>query len=438
MLDLNKKRARLEADRVLQKKNPLVYKAWSKKRKHRWLARRQRQEKNFRRQGLIAIMISGLFLSGLLISVIANGYSAFVRTELLLPVEFTVADPETGDFPQIVRNSLQSLFPEATERSQIRGLQALVSREAPHRLRAMVREDRGLIGKKQDVWLPVSSDVDIIYKSRLHDLADKRGNVSEEQAEWITDLAARNLMRFSFNVPFFTGGDSREPEQAGVFGAVMGSLFTILVCIACAFPLGVATAIYLEEFAKENWLTDLIEININNLAAVPSIIFGLLGLSVYLNVFGLPRSSSLVGGLVLAILILPVIVIATRNAVRAVPKSIRYAAAALGATPVQVAFHHTFIYALPGIMTGVILSIARALGETAPLLMIGMVAFITDIPQSVTDPATTLPVQVFLWANNPETGFVEKTSAAIIVLLLFLISINALAIYIRRRFEIKW
>jgi phosphate transport system permease protein len=195
---------------------------------------------------------------------------------------------------------------------------------------------------------------------------------------------------------------------------------------------------YLEEFAKENWLTDLVEININNLAAVPSIVFGLLGLSIYLNFFDLPRSSSLVGGLVLALLVLPIIVIATRNAIRAVPKSIRYAAAALGATPVQVAFHHTFIYALPGIMTGVILSIARALGETAPLLMIGMVAFVADTPSSLTDPATTLPVQVFLWSNNPETGFVEKTAAAIIVLLTFLVSINALAIYIRRRFEIKW
>jgi len=205
-----------------------------------------------------------------------------------------------------------------------------------------------------------------------------------------------------------------------------------------AFPLGVATAVYLEEFARKSWFTDFIEININNLAAVPSIIFGLLGLSIYLNLFGLPRSSSLVGGMVLALLILPVIVIATRNALQAVPPSMRDAAAALGATPVQVVFHHTFIYALPGIMTGVILSIARAFGETAPLLMIGMVAFIVDVPKTVVDPATTLPVQVYLWANNPELGFVEKTAAAIMVLLIFMVLINLLAIYIRRRFEIKW
>lgn len=432
-----------------RKKHPLMYKSWSKKPKHKWLARRQRQERRFRFYGLLAIWISALFLGALVYSIVANGYSAFIRTQILLPVEFTaeILDPEgtndpkiiaDADYGQLVRNALQDIFPNATSRSQVRALQSLVSRAAVHDLRGMVRADPSLIGQKRELWLPVASDVDIIFKGRLYELPDRRGRVTDEQAEWITELAAREKMRRTFNAAFFTKADSREPEQAGVLGAVVGSLMTIIVCIAFAFPLGVATAIYLEEFARHNWLTDLIEININNLAAVPSIIFGLLGLSVYLNFFELPRASALVGGLVLAILILPVIVIATRNAVRAVPKSIRFAAAALGATPVQVAFHHTFIYALPGIMTGVILGVARALGETAPLLMIGMVAFIVNVPQGFTDPATTLPVQVFLWANNPETGFVEKTSAAIIVLLVFLVSVNALAIYIRRRFEIKW
>ncbi len=438
MLSSSTRRARIMMERVKRKKNPLIYKSWSKKRKHKWLARRQRQERRFRRRGFIAVLVSMLFLGALLVSIIMKGYTAFLKTRILLPVEFTAQAIEQDDYGLLIRNALQQIFPEAADPGKIRDLQALVSRMAVHRLRDMVKLDPALTGQKQEIWLPASSDVDILFKSRLYDLPDKRGRMSDEQAEWITDLAARDMLKLTFNTEFFTGADSREPEQAGVLGAVMGSFFTILVCIAFAFPLGVATAIYLEEFAPKNWLTDLVEININNLAAVPSIIFGLLGLSIYLNFFELPRSSSLVGGLVLAILILPVIVIATRNAVRAVPDSIRYAAAALGATPVQVAFHHTFIYALPGMMTGVILGIARALGETAPLLMIGMVAFITDIPQDLTDPAVTLPVQVFLWANNPETGFVEKTSAAIIVLLVFLVSINALAIYIRRRFEIKW
>ncbi|NCC21902.1 MAG: phosphate ABC transporter permease PstA [Alphaproteobacteria bacterium] len=443
------RQARVAAKRVYRKKSPFVYKSYSKKAKHRWVARRRRREKHFRLRGLIAVLISAFFLAGLFWSIVSKGYTAFVKTQILLPVEFAadILDPQgiaeaallaKGDYARILRDSLQEVFPEVTSRGQMRELQALVSREAPHKLRNRVLEDPSIIGTAQDIWLPVSSDVDIVFKSRLYQLPEKRGRISEEQAAWITELAAQGRLRLIFNTTFFKSGDSREPEQAGVSGAIVGSFFTILVCIALAFPLGVATAMYLEEFAPQNWFTDLIEININNLAAVPSIIFGLLGLSVYLNFFDLPRSSSLVGGLVLALLVLPVIVIATRNAIRAVPKSIRFAAAALGATPTQVAFHHTFIYALPGIMTGVILSIARALGETAPLLMIGMVAFVADIPGSLTDPATTLPVQVFLWANSPETGFVEKTAAAIMVLLAFLVLVNALAIYVRRRFEIQW
>ena len=295
-----------------------------------------------------------------------------------------------------------------------------------------------MIGNIEEIWLPASSTVSVFYKQRLHEQSKRGGRVIPAEAAWITELAREGRMRLKINLPFFTRGDSREAERAGVLASTVGSFMTILVCIAMAFPLGVATAIYLEEFARKSWFTDFIEININNLAAVPSIIFGLLGLSIYLNLFGLPRSSSLVGGMVLALLILPVIVIATRNALQAVPPSIRYAAAALGATPTQVVFHHTFIYALPGIMTGVILSIARAFGETAPLLMIGMVAFIADVPKTFVDPASSLPVQVYLWANNPELGFVEKTAAAIMVLLSFMVLINLLAVYIRQRFEIKW
>ncbi len=449
MFRLARRHTSIMAKRVYRKKGPFVYKSYSKKPKHKWVAWRRRKEKLFKLCGLGAILISSLFLGVLLFSIISKGSSAFVKSQVLLPIEFSaeVLDPANtydpdaiakSDYLKIIRDSLTNIFPEAQSRTQMRELQGLISREAPHKLRNLVTSDISLIGTIQEVWLPVSSDVDIVSKSHLYELPEKRGRISDEQAKWIAELVAQGRMRRIFNQTFFSSGDSREPEQAGVMGSIIGSFFTIIVCIAAAFPLGVATAIYLEEFAPKNWFTDLIEININNLAAVPSIIFGLLGLSVYLNFLHLPRSSSLVGGLVLALLVLPVIVIATRNAIRAVPKSIRFAAAALGATPTQVAFHHTFIYALPGIMTGVILSIARALGETAPLLMIGMVAFVADVPGTFTDPATTLPVQVFLWANNPETGFIEKTSAAIIVLLAFLVIVNALAIYVRRRFEIKW
>ena len=329
-------------------------------------------------------------------------------------------------------------FPDAEGRKEKRALFALVSRNTPHILKELVEKNPKLKGAKAEIWLPAASAVSIFYKQHLSEQSKRGGKIIPVQAAWVTEMARAGQMRLRFNRTFFKNGDSREAERAGVLVSTIGSFMTILVCIAMAFPLGVATAIYLEEFAPKNWFTDFIEININNLAAVPSIIFGLLGLSIYLNFFGLPRSSSLVGGMVLALLILPVIVIATRNALQAVPPSIRYAAAALGATQTQVVFHHTFIYALPGIMTGVILSVARAFGETAPLLMVGMVAFVADPPRTFVDPATTLPVQVYLWANNPELGFVEKTAAAIIVLLVLMALINLLAIHIRHRYEIKW
>ncbi|MGH6717966.1 MAG: phosphate ABC transporter permease PstA, partial [Alphaproteobacteria bacterium] len=233
-------------------------------------------------------------------------------------------------------------------------------------------------------------------------------------------------------------GDSREPELAGVWGAMVGSFVTMIVALAVAFPLGSATAIYLEEFAPKNRWTDLIEVNINNLAAVPSIVFGLLGLAIFLNTFGLPRSAPLVGGMVLSLMTLPTIIIASRAALKAVPPSIREAARGIGASPLQVVFHHVLPLALPGILTGTIIGMAHALGETAPLLMIGMVAFVVDIPTGLTDAATVLPVQIFLWADSPERAFVEKTAAAILVLLGFLIAMNALAVILRHRTEVKW
>ncbi|HET8728206.1 MAG TPA: phosphate ABC transporter permease PstA, partial [Alphaproteobacteria bacterium] len=249
---------------------------------------------------------------------------------------------------------------------------------------------------------------------------------------------ADGLVSAHFNTRFFTSADSRDPEMAGIWGAVKGSFFTLLVTLALSFPVGIAAAVYLEEFAPRNRVTDFIEVNINNLAAVPSIVFGLLGLAVFIQAFGLPRSAPLVGGLVLALMTLPVIIIAGRAALNAVPPSIREAALGMGASPLQTVLHHVLPLAMPGIMTGTIIGMARALGETAPLLMIGMVAFIVTPPGGFTDPATALPVQIFIWADSPERAFVERTSAGIMVLLGFLIAMNGLAVWLRKRFERRW
>jgi phosphate transport system permease protein len=251
-------------------------------------------------------------------------------------------------------------------------------------------------------------------------------------------LTRDGALRLAFNTRFFKVADSRYPELVGIWGGIVGSFYTLLITLALAFPLGVMAAIYLEEFAPRNRLTDLIEVNISNLAAVPSIVFGLLGLAVFLNVFGMPRSAPLAGGAVMALMSLPIIIIAARAALRAVPPSIREAALGLGASKLQVVVHHVLPLAMPGILTGTILAMAHALGETAPLLMIGMVAFIVDVPSGPLDAATVLPVQIFMWADSPERGFVEKTSAAIMVLLVFLLGMNALAIWLRKKFERRW
>ncbi len=438
MIKLFERRRRITMQRIKKKKSPFIYKSYSKKPKHTWLRKRKAAERRFRFVGFIAIVISSLFLISLAWNIFSSGRSAFIETQIELPITFQADLIEKKAYRTIIQNALLDVFPDVNTRKEKRLLFVLVSRNAPYELKKIIEKNPELIGTKKDIWVLASSAVSIFYKQRLLEESKRIGNINVVQSAWITLLSQSKRMRTAFNFAFFTNGDSREAEQAGVLVSVIGSFMTILICVLMAFPLGVATAIYLEEFAPKNWFTDFIEININNLAAVPSIIFGLLGLSIYLNFFGVPRSSSLVGGMVLALLILPVIVISTRNALQTVPSSIRFAAAALGATPTQVVFHHILIYALPGIMTGVILGVARAFGETAPLLMIGMVAFIADVPKSFSDPATTLPVQVYLWANNPELGFVEKTAAAIMVLLGVMVLINLLAVYIRRRYEIKW
>jgi phosphate transport system permease protein len=292
-----------------------------------------------------------------------------------------------------------------------------------------------------EVYLPLQSQQDAAvgnWKVLVFETPENSRRVKDRAVAWVWDLERRGLVEQQFNVAFFTNGDSREPELAGIGGAVMGSVYTLLVTLLLSFPIGVAAAVYLEEFAPKNRWTDLIEVNINNLAAVPSIVFGLLGLAVFINFFTLPRSAPLVGGLVLTLMTLPTIIIASRAALKSVPPSIREAALGVGASRMQTMFHHVLPLAMPGMLTGTIIGMAQALGESAPLLMIGMVAFIVDIPGGPLDPSTVLPVQIFLWADSPERAFVERTSAAIMVLLAFLITMNALAVILRKRFERRW
>jgi len=414
------------------------------------LARRYRAERRFRLYGIVAILMALGFLVLLFTSIIGNGYTAFWQAHGRLDVtlDATVLDPDgtrdaaglaTADYAGLLRQALDERFPGVTGRDARRRLGGLFSQGAAHDLAAMVADDPALVGRALSVWLPLSDDADMLLKGHMpRDVPENQRRMSDREIAWLDDLAAAGELRNQFNVRFFTSGDSREPELAGIWGAAVGSFLTLMVTLAVAFPLGVASAVYLEEFAPRNRWTDLIEVNINNLAAVPSIVFGLLGLAVFLNVFGLPRSAPLVGGLVLAIMTLPTIIIAGRAALTSVPPSIREAAYGLGASPVQVVFHHVLPLAMPGMLTGAIIGMAQALGETAPLLMIGMVAFIVDIPQGFRDPATVLPVQIYLWADSPERAFVEKTSAAIMVLLAFLIAMNATAVYLRKKFEVRW
>jgi phosphate transport system permease protein len=427
---------------------------WSSPAMQARLRRRYRSERLFRALGLGAIGIALAALAVLLVTITARGWSAFVHTELRLDVPLDpslVALPDgadaaaraqaidTADWAAPLREALIRLFPEVTERSQVRELAALVSSGAPSRLRDRVARDPALLGSSLPLWVAADDEVDLVVKGIVpRDPTAEEQRLSPDQLGWLGALERDGRVRRTLNGTFFSAGDSREPEQAGVRGAVVGSLLTLIVTLGIVLPLGVGAAIYLEEFAPQNRWTELIEVNINNLAAVPSIVFGLLGLAVYLNFMGLPRSAPLVGGLTLALMTLPTIIIAGRSAIEAVPPSIREAARGLGASPLQVMGHHVLPLALPGILTGTILGMARALGETAPLLMIGMVAFVVDVPGGFRDAATALPVQIFLWADSPERGFREKTAGAILVLLAFLIVMNGLAIWLRQRFEKRW
>jgi phosphate transport system permease protein len=413
------------------------------------LPRRYAIEKRFRVYGIASIVTALSFLAILLFSIISQGYTAFVQTEIKLTINFdpSVIDPDgkrehaalsSADYAALIRDALVDRFPEATDRIGKREVVALVSQGADLELRKLVLDDPSILGTTREVWLPTSAPVDQLIKGHMSRDTAQGGQFTDRQLGWIDSLRSAGNLTTRFNKWLWTNGDSRQPELAGLWGAVVGSFYSLVVTLALSFPLGVATAVYLEEFASKNRWTDLIEVNINNLAAVPSIVFGLLALEIFLNVFNLPRSAPFVGGLALTLVSLPTIIIASRVALKAVPPWIREAALGLGASRLQMVTHHVLPLAMPGILTGTIIGMARAVGESAPLLMIGMVAFIVDVPATPMDPSTALPVQIYLWAASPERAFVERTSAAIIVLLLFLAVMNAAAIYLRKKFERRW
>lgn len=403
------------------------------------LAKRYRAEKRFRLYGIAAIVIAITFLVIMLTTIGVRGVGAFQQTYVSLTVTFDETLVKDNDWRGIVKESMRQTFPDVTTRRDKRKLYKLMSSGAGFDLQDMFKNDPSLLGQTRTVWLPASDDIDMLMKGSIdRTVAESDRRVSDQEIAWVDRWLAKDAIELHFNTRFFTAGDSREPELAGILSALMGSLLSLLVCFLLSFPLGVMTAIYLEEFAPTNKWTDLIEVNINNLAAVPSIVFGLLGLAMFLNFMMLPRSAPLVGGMVLALMTLPTIIIAARAALRAVPPSIREAAFGMGASPVQTVLHHVLPLAMPGMLTGTIIGMAQALGESAPLLMIGMVAFIVDVPTGFTDPATALPVQIFLWADSPERAFSERTAAAIIVLLGFLITMNLVAVILRKKFERRW
>ena len=417
------------------------------------LNKRYAKERRFKFYGIFSISLSMLFLFFLLFDIGVKSIPAFTQTYINLDIEFDKKSMKLQDqdsyseetlfsasYSKLGRNALYKLFPEVTERKQKKALRQMLSSGARYDLRDVVLENNDYVGTTQNLWVLAGDDIDAFVKGLIdRNIPEADRRVKDYQVEWVDTLEAQNKIERRFNINFFTSGDSREPEQAGILGALKGSFYTMLVTLLLSFPIAVSAAIYLEEFApKNNWWIDIIEININNLAAVPSIVFGLLGLAIFLNFFGLPRSSPLAGGLVLALMTLPTIIMSSRVAIKSVPPSIREAAMGLGASKMQSVFHHVVPLAVPGILTGTIIGMARALGETAPLLMMGMVAFIVDVPQGVTDPSTVLPAQIFLWSDQPERGFEEKTAAATIVLLGFLLTMNAFAVFLRYKYERKW
>lgn len=434
----------------MTKKNPFILEHNNKS--HKGVLSRKRQESRFRFYGYFSIFLSVMFLTVLLYSIISKGYTAFYSHEILITIDLSSYHNhstkkelflEKVNFQKLTKDSIKRSYPKATKRKDVFDLFDLYSRNASYEVEDfitnLIRTDKISDYKyndfKIDVWVTASSLLDIYLKSNGEENSSK---INDFQKGFIKKMNNSNKIKLGVNTNFLSLGDSREAEMAGIWGSLKGSLFLIFVCMITSLPIGIAAAIYLEEYAPKNKIRLITEVLINNLAAIPSIVYGLLGLALFINFAGLQRSSALVGGLTLSLLILPVIIVSSRNALSGVPPSIRQAAIGLGASRTQIVFHHVLPLALPGIITGTILSMARALGETAPLLMIGMVAFIKDVPHAITDVATVLPVQIYIWSDLPEKGFSEKASAAIMVLIAFLIIINSLAVYLRKKFEYKW
>lgn len=414
------------------------------------LRKRYAAETRFKLYGLAAVSFAILMLVILLTDVIRTSIPAYTQTFITLEIDIdpAVVDPQgtrdpaaiqRANYPELVSQTLYRMFPDVQGRANRKELRDLVSPAGSFALRRMVTENPGLIGQRITLTFQTSDDVDQLNKGLIDRATEEnRRRMSDQQIGWYDQLVAQGVIERQFNWNFFTGANSKQPELAGIWAAVLGSFWTLLVTLALSFPIAVATAVYLEEFAPKNRLTDFIEVNINNLAAVPSIVFGLLGLAVFINFFGMPYSVPLVGGMVIALMSLPMIIIASRAAIKAVPPSIREAALGVGASKLQVVTHHVLPLAMPGILTGVIVAMAQALGETAPLILVGMVVFVTTFPDGVMSPATVLPGQIYSWADAPERGFEAKTAAAIVVLLVFLLVMNSIAIYLRKKFERRW
>jgi phosphate transport system permease protein len=405
--------------------------------------RRNAADFRLRAYGIAAISAALGLLGILLFTIFLGGYPAFVQTHIrvdfAIPADVDPADPASANWRAVVSDALDSLLPGVDEPAEIRDLAQLLTNNTQFFVRNAVAANPGLIGQTLTLEVPASDEFDQLNKGTVRrDTPEANRRVNDRQIAWFDALNEAGRVSAPFNWGLFSNPDSRFPEIAGLLNGMVGSLYVVLICFVISFPMGIGAAIYLEEFAPRNKWTDIIEVNINNLAAVPSIVFGLLGLAVFIQIFGIPRSAPLAGGLVIALMSLPTLIIVTRNALKAVPPSIREAAYGMGASPQQVIFHHVLPLALPGILTGTIIAMAAALGETAPLLLIGMNAFITSPPGGILEAATTLPTQIYIWADSPERGFVARTSAGIIVLLGFLLVMNAIAIFLRQRLERRW
>ena len=413
------------------------------------MAKRKKSERNFQLFGRSAIAVALAFLVVLFLSIFSKGLPGFFQyyVEIEVEIDRKKLDPTgdlslqslyDGDARGVIRSALYAAV-DAEGRKNKRAAGKLISPGAEQRLRELVYDDPSMMDTTQTLRFALDDDVDSFLRGFIkRETPEKDRRISDKMVEYIDRLQSDGKIVYAFSDYLIFGSASRNPEMAGIYGAFIGSILTLSVCLVLAFPIGVATAIYLEEIAPKNRITEIIEININNLAAVPSVVFGILGLAVFMGIFGMPRSIPLIGGVVLALMTLPTIIISSRTAIRAVPPSVREAALGVGASQVQTIFHHVIPLAMPGMLTGTIIGMAQALGETAPLLMIGMVAFIVDVPGGVTDPGTVLPVQIFMWADFAERMFVQKTSAAIIVLLAFLITMNAAAIIVRKKLERRW